>query len=78
VRRPIAVERIVLGWPGQFAPAYVGVLLALRWQRPTILPVRLPDISQIIRYLMWHKAVIPSDARGTAAASTNVLICRGD
>ena len=70
MRRPIAVERIVLGWPRQFAPGYVGVLVALRWQRPVILPVRLPDISQIIRYLMWHKAIIPSHACGTEAAST--------
>ena len=30
-------------------------------QRPTILPVRLPDISQIIRYVISHEAIIPSD-----------------
>jgi hypothetical protein len=70
VRRPIAVERIVLGWLRQFAPACVGVLLALRWQRPAILPVRLPDSSQIIRYLIWHEAIIPSGGRGPEAAST--------
>jgi len=63
VRRPLTIEALVIVRPGRFAPADVGIFLALRRQYRLVARVRRADAGRLLRCCVRrHAAIIPGAA----------------
>jgi hypothetical protein len=75
VRRPLAIEALIIVRPGRFAPADIGIFLALRRQYRLVARVRRADAGWLLRCgVRRHAAIIPGAARAGAVRPRHLLI----